>query len=402
MARILDCWELGNGLAYIESMAVGDKLMAKAGHEVHFVGRDLTHAERLFGDRIKYHQAPTPVIPHNQSQLLPNPMTFADVLINLGYGSPGAIAGRVRAWRNLFDLLKPDLVRCAHAPDALLAARGTGMRVLVIGIGFLVPPVSSPLPLLRTWATNANPERMAAREQQVLAGMNQALDLIKAPRIASIGALYAETDERLLFTYPELDDYGPREGVRYVGNFQAGAGEAPVWPAAPGKRIFAYLEPFKPMAGVLQALAASGQSVLVYMPHAPEEMTRPYVSGNLRITSKPLDLNRTAQECDLGVSHGGHNIVGTLLYAGKPQLALPTLFPERITGEKIAALGAGLVTSADPAAFNTQLQRLLQEESFAGQARECAARIAGLSMEAGIKEFLATVERLSKAGPRRA
>ena len=399
MARILDCWELGNGLAYIEALAVGDKLMAKAGHEVHFAGRDLTHAERLFGDRIKYYQAPTPVIP--QSRRLPNPMTFADVLINLGYGNPGAVASRVRAWRNLFDLLKPDLLRCVHAPDALLAARGTGMRVLVAGIGFLVPPAATPLPLLRTWAKNAVAARMAAREQHVLAGMNHALDLIKAPRIASIGALYAEADERLLFTYPELDDYGPREGVRYVGNFQAGMGEAPAWPAAPGKRIFAYLEPFKPIGGVLQALAASGQPVLVYMPHAPDEMTRPYATGNLRITDKPLDLNRTAQECDLGVTHGGHNIVGTLLYAGKPQLALPTVFPERVTGEKIAGLGSGLVTSADPTVFSAQLQRLLQEDGFAAKARECAGRIAGLSMEAGIKEFLAAVDRLSKAGPRR-
>jgi hypothetical protein len=398
MARILDCWELGNGLAYIEGMAVGCKLMAKAGHEVMYVGRDLSHAERLFGDRIKYYQAPTPVIP--QSRTLPNPMTFADVLINLGYGNPGAITGRVRAWRNLFELLRPDIVRCVHAPDALLAARGTGLRTLAVGIGFLVPPAQSPLPLLRTWAKNADPERMAARERHVLDGMNQALDQIKAPRLSSIGALYAETDARLLFTYPDLDDYGPRQGVRYLGNFQGGQGAAPVWPEAPGKRIFAYLEPFKVMDAVLKALAATGQPVLVYMAHAPEALKREYASGNLRITDQPLDLMRTAQECDLGVSHGGHNIAATFMWHGKPQLALPTVFPERITAEKLAALGTGLTAPLQADSLRQALAQL-QEPAFAAKARECAARISSLGMDTGVKEFLTVIDQLAKAGPRK-
>src|SRR5882724_3794932 len=136
MARVLFCWEIGNGLAYIEGLAVGARVIAKAGHEVHFAARDLTHAERVLGNKYRYYQAPTTVIP--PAAVLRRPMTFADVLINLGYGNPGAVAARVRAWRNLIDLVKPDIVRCAHAPGALLAVRGTGIRSVVVGIGFLV------------------------------------------------------------------------------------------------------------------------------------------------------------------------------------------------------------------------------------------------------------------------
>src|SRR5579885_3490009 len=228
MARVLTCWEIGNGLAYIGGLSAVAKAITKAGHEVHFAVRDLTHAERLLGTRFRYYQAPTPVIP--ASSMLKRPMTFADVLINLGYGNPGAVTARVRAWRNLIDMVQPDIVRCAHAPSALLAARGTGIRSIVVGIGFLVPPAQSPLPLLRTWAEDAKPENMAAREQRVLDGMNQGLDAIGAPRVASIGALYSEADRRELYTYPELDDYGPRDDVTYRGNFQAGMGDAPQWP----------------------------------------------------------------------------------------------------------------------------------------------------------------------------
>ncbi len=399
MARVLFCWELGNGLAYMEGLAMGARVIAKAGHEVQFAARDLTHAERLLGKHYKYYQAPTHIA--SAGNPLPTPMTFADVLINLGYGNPNTVAARVRAWRNLLDLVKPDIVRCAHAPAALLAARGTGMRSVAVGIGFLVPPPVSPLPLLRSWAKKYSPENMAAREQQVLAGMNQGLDLIGAPRVASIGALYAEADVRELYTYPELDDYGPREGVKYLGNFQPGMGATPVWPDAPGKRIFAYLEVSKDIPQVLQALAAASQPTLVFLPHAPEELKKLYATGNLRITEQPLDLLRTAAECDIGVSHGGHNIVGTFLHAGKPQLCIPSYFPERITSEKVTALGAGLAAPFEPVELKTRLDKLLQDRAFTEKAQVAAKRIAGFSMQGSLDGAVASVQELAKLGPKR-
>jgi UDP:flavonoid glycosyltransferase YjiC (YdhE family) len=154
------------------------------------------------------------------------------------------------------------------------------------------------------------------------------------------------------------------------------------------------------LAGVLKALAATGQPVLVYMPHAPEDLRALYTAGNLRITDQPLDLMQTAKLCDLGVSHGGHNIAGTLMWHGKPQLIIPTVFPERVTGEKIAALGAGVVCPAEASALAAALTQV-QQPGIAAKAQECAARISGMSMEAGLKGFMAEVERLAKAGPRK-
>ncbi len=400
MARVLVCWELGNGLAYIQGITAIGHAIRKSGHEVIFAVRDLSHADRLLGKHFKYYQAPTTVIP--PSQVLQNPMTFADVLINLGYGNPAAVTARVRAWRNLIDLVKPDIVRCAHAPGALLAARGTGIRSLVVGIGFLVPPAVSPLPMLRSWAKDAKPENMAARERQVLDGMNAGLEAISAPRVASIGALYGETDIRVLYTYPELDDYGPRDDVKYLGNFQPGMGAAPEWPQVTGKRIFAYLDPVKHIDLLLKALAASGQPVLAFLPRAPEELLKQYAVGNLRIAQQPLDVVKTAAACDIGVSHGGHNIAGTFLAAGKPQLMVPNFFPERVTAEKIVALQAGLRSDWDEAEISMSLARLMHEAAFAEQARACATKVAHLSMEAAMKGAVADIDTLATLGPRRA
>jgi hypothetical protein len=390
---------MGNGLAYIESLTLIARAITKAGHEVHFAARDLTHAERLLGGKYRLYQAPTTVIP--PGAMLRRPMTFADVLINLGYGNPGAVTARVRAWRNLMDLVKPDIARCVHAPGALVAARGTGIRSIAAGIGFLVPPAKSPLPLLRTWVKDAVPERMAEREQVVLDGMNRGLDAIGAPRVTSIGALYNEADVRELFTYPEMDDYGPRDNVKYLGNFQPGMGADPQWTATPGKRIFAYLELFKHVDVILTALAATGQPVLAYLPHPPAELLKKYAGGNLVITDKPLDVVKTAALCDLGVSMGGHNIVGTFLGAGKPQLMVPSVFPERVTAMKIAALGAGLESGLDPKELADKLAQLQRDAGFGEKARAAAGRVAHLSTEYALKGAVESVNQLAAAGARK-
>lgn len=397
MARVLSCWEMGNGLAYIEGMAAGARAIRKAGHEVQFALRDLSHAERVLGDKFTFYQAPTQV--HQRGIRLTNPMTFADVLINLRFDDAQAVTARVRAWRALFDQVKPDIIRCANSPGALLAARGTSIRVLVVGLGFIVPPPVSPLPKLRSWAEGV-PERMAAREQTVLDAWNQALKAVGSPAVASVGALYGEADITELYTYPELDDYGPRQGVKYLGNFQPGIGATPVWPAGAGKRIFAYLDLYDPVPQVLQALAETGARVLAYLPRAPEALTQRYASGNLRLVTQPLNVAETAAQCDAGVSHGGHNIVGSFMYAGKPQLCLPWTLPEGVTSRKLLALGTGLISPIQPAEMREQLARLLNDAGMAKKAQDYAASVKHLTPEAALKSAAASADELAKAGPR--
>jgi hypothetical protein len=397
MARVLLCWELGNGLAYIEGLKAGGQVIADAGHEVIYAVRDLAHAPRVLGSS-RYYQAPTTVI--QPSMRLSTPMTFADVLLNLGFSDPGAVTGRARAWRNLFDDLRPDIIRCSNSPGALLAARGTGIRSLAIGTGFLVPPPVSPLPLLRSWAKEYDPERMLSREQTVLSAMNQGLDAIGAPRLDSVGALYAEADARQLYTYPELDDYGPRNDVDYAGNYQAGQGDAPVWPAVPGKKLFAYLETGQRAPLVLQALAETHQPTLVYMAHAPDTLKQQFASGSVKIVDQPLDIKAVAAQCDAGITHGGLIVMSSLLAAGKPQLGLPLFFPERITTEKVMGLGAAIMADIKADELKQAIARLLTDPSLAQAAQAYAARVAHMDMPWLIKRTLAPIQTLAAAGPR--
>lgn len=397
MARVLLCWEMGNGLAYIEGLKAGGQVIADAGHEVTYAVRDLAHAERVLGaDR--YFQAPTTVIP--PSTRVSNPMTFADVLMNLGFSQGAAVTGRLQAWRNLFRQLRPDIIRCSNSPGALLAARGTGIRTVAIGTGFLVPPSVSPLPLLRTWEKGYSLERMASREQEVLSAMNHGLDAVGAPRLDSVSALYSEADVRQLYTYPELDDYGPRSDVDYAGNYQPGRGEAPVWPALPGKKLFAYLEVTQRTPLVLKALAETGEPALVYMAHVPEDLKKLYAGSNVKIVDRPLDLKAVAAQCDAGITHGGLIIVSTLLAAGKPQLSIPLFFPERITADKVVDLGAGLRCSIKLEELRDAVARLLEDANLAQAARAYAMRVAHMDMAWLVRRTLEPIEVLAEAGPR--
>ena len=72
----MQCWELGNGFAYPYACLDLAKIHDEAGYEVVLAMRDLSHAERLFGDRYPAFQAPTPVFPVPDT--LQYPMTAAE------------------------------------------------------------------------------------------------------------------------------------------------------------------------------------------------------------------------------------------------------------------------------------------------------------------------------------
>ena len=394
MAKVLQCWELGDGYAYIEGFTMGARALKAGGHEVGLAYRDLKHAERIVGADFELFQAPTPITAAPVT--LKRPMTFADQLINADYGHAPRMLGRLRAWRTLIERFKPDALRVLHAPGALLASRGLGVPTLVVGTGFLIPPPVTPLPNLRPWVNDAKPEAMQARETRVVEEMNQALKTLGAPTLTQLSDLY-KVDGKEIYTLPEMDEYGPREGVEYMGVYQPEGGDTPQWPQGNGKCVFAYLELFKDLPGVLQALKDSGCSVLVFLPQIPAELRDQYQGTNLQFATRPLNMPVTAKDCDFGVSHGGHNITTTLLVAGKPHLMLPMYLPERIAAEKVMALGAGLLSPPDAAKFAEALSRFLsQQPAFTAKAKEYAARHPASDRKTMVKRVVANIDAILK------
>jgi hypothetical protein len=393
MARILQCWELGDGYAYIDGSTTGARVLKAAGHEVGLAYRDLKHAEDIVGSDFELFQAPTPLAaPPDRVQLLP--ITFADQLINLDYGDTAHMLGRLRAWRTLIERFAPDVLRVLHSPGALLASRGLGIPTLVTGTGFLIPPQVAPLPNLRPWAKQANPDAMRGRETDVLNAMNRALGHLGAPLLGRIADLY-QVDVQELYSFPEMDEYGPRNNVEYMGVYQPETGATPQWPIRGSKRVFVYLDPFEELPRLLRALTDNDCSTLVFMPQLPMTVRHEFAGDNLVFAAKPLNMFETAQQCDFGITHGGHNVATTLLMAGKPQLMLPLRLPERISAENVVRLGAGLIFASGTGSFKVGLDQLQRERTlFAVKAQEFAARQPDCSRAAIDRRRVQHVEKL--------
>ena len=148
MSRVLCAWEFGGDLGHIHRLMPIARELRAMGHEVSFALRDDLHLDAPISEGFEAFVAPRLRAPARPN---PWPLSFAEVLLNIGFDDRAALAGAVRAWRSLYELLHPDIVVAEYAPTALLAARALDLPRVTVGAGFSVPVLGDPLPALRGW-----------------------------------------------------------------------------------------------------------------------------------------------------------------------------------------------------------------------------------------------------------
>jgi hypothetical protein len=322
-------------------------------------------------------------------------LSFAHVLYENGFGDAQQLTALARAWQSIFRHVNPDVAVFDHSPTALLAARGHRARRVLLGTGFFCPLDVSPLACLQPWL-NPDPARLAADEQRVLDAINQVLARMGQSPLTRVSQLYYPHDEHLLVTFPELDHYGVRPGVRYWGAWQSGFGKSFVWPAGNGKRIYAYLKPFPELPTLLGLLAGSGQPTIVYAAGIDEAMQRRFTTATLRFENEPLDMRQVGEQCDWAILNGNHGTLVALLMAGKPALHVPIHVEQALLVNAVLRMGAGLGASpADPRHIEAQFRQMLADTSCAAAAQAFAARHSGFDAARQIAEM---VERLEDLG----
>lgn len=394
MARILITWELGGGLGHLAPLVPLARELATRGHAVSLATRELAHVDALFGGLdVRHFQAPIKTT--RSADRMDPPRTFAHILHNSGFSDPGELAAMAGAWRNLYELLKPDVILFDHSPLAMLASRAVLARRAVIGTGFCCPPDVYPLPDFRPWLPEAS-ESLRRDEDHVLGNMNGLLASWRLAPLERLSQLYREVEATFLTTFVELDNYASeRTGAEYFGVWSTPGGRAPRWPNAPGKRIFAYLKPFPAVAGLLEALQRERQPAIVFLDPLDPKLRARFESPGLRFETEPLDLSGVGASCDVAILNGGHGSTASMLLAGKPLLEIPLYLEQALNAGAVVRLGAGL--SADlgkPEEIASKLAELLQCEQYGIAARQFAARYMDFKPQESIENIVGRMEKI--------
>jgi UDP:flavonoid glycosyltransferase YjiC (YdhE family) len=375
MATILFSWQLGGGLGHLMQMAPLVQGLARQGHRVFLALRSLSNIpSELRQPQVVLFQAP---FKHDGRVNSRSIASFAQILVNTGFGNDDELSGLASAWRNLLRMVNPALVIFDHSPLALLAARGLPARRALIGSGFCSPPDVSPLPMLPQLTGQApDPAAPAADEQRILERVNRLLAIWKQPPLTRLGQLYGEVDENFLVTFPELDHYGERPGVRYWGPVNARGGREPQWPATTGKRIFAYLKHSPALPKLFQALRERGHPTLVVLDGPSRSLREKHASDTLRFATERLDPAFVAAQCELAITNGNHGVTCDLLLAGKPVLQFPLHQEQMMMASAVCRLGAGRIVAVreDFDRIEEILDEMLANDRYTAAARAFAAR----------------------------
>lgn len=391
MARVLMAWELGAGYGHLAPLLTLARPLKAAGHEVSFVVRDVVAAEAVLADSgLPYYPAPANFSPSGAIEL----HSYPQILLSTAFNHGDELRARVRAWRSLFETLKPDVLVADHAPTALLAARGGSMRCVITGNGFVLPPDVSPLPDLRPWAP-ADPKVLSDAEAQALQLMNDVTQRLGAPPLARFSDLFAGASQSL-FTFPELDNYATlRKGADYWGILPGPGGATPRWPEGQGKRVFVYGQPFPSVAEVLGSLSTEAYRTLVYIPKLDPELRR-LASTQLAFADNLQDMAAITRDCDAAVMTNGHSTTAAMLLAGKPMVILPQHLEMFLIGRSIEENGAGLTAPAlRREGILGKLARVLDEPSFGEKARAIAQRYSDWDATSPVTKFTALVTHLA-------
>ncbi|HSK40859.1 MAG TPA: hypothetical protein VK943_13920, partial [Arenibaculum sp.] len=156
---------------------------------------------------------------------------YADVLAGIGFGEPTQLEVVVRAWRELLDLVQPDLIVADHSPALMLSTFGESTPVVAVGTGFTMPPLGlDRFPPLQADRATAMPEGRLLESARIVQKARGAalpaslIDIFRSPA-------------RFVFGLPELDPYAgfrnepihvPPEGL-------------PAYSEPGERRLFAYL-----------------------------------------------------------------------------------------------------------------------------------------------------------------
>jgi UDP:flavonoid glycosyltransferase YjiC (YdhE family) len=399
MARILFAWELGRNFGHASGLAPIAAELGRRGHVVIAALANIHEGQRFLPAEVLLLPIPkAPMLTKSQESKLGGgpPRTYGDLLTASGYHDARVLAALIRAWRSLLTLARPDVVLCESAPTAMLASRGLPFAKLGFGSGYSIPPRIAPWPPMVP-RLSLPAVQLERRERALVRTINQALALNGIAPIAAPNDIF-DLDATLVKSVPELDQYGARADVEYVGpSYTLDSGAAVAFPRGRGPRVFLYLRPVLAfvLEAVVQDLIRLPYRFIAVLPTAsPEQLARLRLP-HIRATTQPVRLDRVTRTADLAVCHSAVGTGTAFLFAGVPLLLVHTCLEQEMSARRAVDAGAALEARAnEPTAYPGLMARLLQEPGFRANARRLAQRYGGEGEAGRVRIVCDRVERV--------
>lgn len=380
--RVLLAWEQGRNLGHLVRLAEMDALIKERHREsiwvVPFARLAHPFTEAAGGSPLH----PAPVLqPRKTLAVAGAPAfvranSFADILLELGFADPRAVAVAVSQWLKLFESIRPVAILCDNAPVAQLAARLANVPAMQLTNGFDAPPAEFP-----AFDGHARSLRSdAAARSHGIERLSETIRRVGRDFGAELGLdAFLAWPQKLSDAIPETDPYGERSDFSYAGPLTlGGAAPAPSWPSSSERsvrRAYAYLRGGMGRVGpVLEALRLAGIATCCVWPDASEMALRHYSDSCIQIHRSPVNLPAALEQADLVVNYGSASVLCSAVLAGKAQLMMPADAEKLMFARRVESQGAGIIWMPRMGAAAASVRRLLHDESLGAAAGAIARR----------------------------
>ena len=398
MARFLFVWELGGGSGHWANIEPIARELIRRGHQVTASLRYVTVASSALQD------SDIKILPACYSSALQPEKkeparSFAQLLHNVGWSEEDRLSSLIASWRDIFEIVSPDVVVAEHSPTALLAARGLGLPLVTLGTGFFSPPDLTPFPDFMPWLP-PDPD-YASEESIILNRANRVLRQAEMPELDHLSSLYVEVADNILLTFRELDHYPQRSHGEYFGMWPLAKGAQPEWPDTPfNQKLFAYLKPFPTLPEFLELLNKVNAASLIYAPEVDRQLKERCASNRLVFQDTRPDIKEVAALVDLGITNGNAGTVTSLLLEGIPVFMIPLFTEQAVFSKQVYDLGAGTLCGCNP--FE-ELQRVFistldRYPELKASAQSFSARYSNFSPSEAVQRATSRIEKLATSG----
>jgi UDP:flavonoid glycosyltransferase YjiC (YdhE family) len=342
LKTVLLAWELGAGLGHVVPLRWVAQRLIKAEVSVTAAVKSLSAARLLAEIGVRVLQAPIwPVTFYSDAQRRAvSSATLIDSLAGFGLADPVVLSSLVAAWRELFALVKPDLVIADFAPAAALAARHY-LPLAAVGQGYSNPPAElERFPLLHQYAPPI------WKEATVLATVNEVLASFAVPPLGRIGEIF-RADVVAITNFPLLDPYRAYRSSPARGPFFE---TPPIARRPDAAGIYAYLSSGELRKDVVAALLPLGPRVRLFAPGLIRPQLADFREAGASIAPALPNLFEELAGARLAVHVGSATTAAGALAAGVPQIILSLDVEKDLTGVALEQAGVGkLLRVYDPA-----------------------------------------------------